>query len=94
MNASWQQRGCLLTCREEVIHAFLDGELAGPMEERMEAHLVVCRVCAEIHSHYVRIKASLARLGPARDDGSVRRLRGVVDDLLAGKTWIPADLEE
>lgn len=45
---------------QDLVQAYLDGELEGPDRDRLAAHLDRCRPCGVEVSTYERIKASLA----------------------------------
>jgi len=50
---------------QDLVQAYLDGELEGPERERLIAHLDRCRACGVEAETYERIKAALTRDVPA-----------------------------
>lgn len=77
----------LLTCHWSAlrIQRYLDADPSAPLppEEvaRLEAHLAVCERCQQLTAEHQALRGALSSWSAAVDEGSLARLRGVVDEL-------------
>lgn len=75
----WRRRRRSLTCRDAValITAYLDGQLAPPDRDRLEAHLADCPHCS---AYLAQIRITIDALGRVDVD---ELPEAAVDDLVA-----------
>lgn len=87
MMTGWMQRLFRTECHrvQQVMDAWLDGELPVDQAHRVAAHLADCERCGIEADTYRRVKASLAALAPdlrpPADPDALDRLRRFAEDL-------------